>query len=192
MTKNGDRGEELLGEDKGRVKLSGPQERFVQTLKGVGERSKDLGSVSEKSPVEIYHTEKTLQSRFIRGRRKLCDGGGILGERAETGTGEMVSQELSLQNSKFTFAQAVSSAQVQDILDTVMDLMANCASACANHTLAASGQNTGSLRATFAATTGTGGGGRRSALETPTSSGVSSTLVMSDKISLVRANIFPK
>ena len=66
-----------------------------------------------------------------------------------------------------------------------MDLMANCASA-------ASGQNTGSLRATFSATAGTGGGGRRSALDAPTSSGVLSTFGMSDKVSLVRANIFPK
>ena len=52
------------------------------------------------------------------------------------------------------------------------------------------GPETGSLRATFTATTD--GEGRRSALETPTSSGVSSTLGMSDKISLVRANIFLK
>ena len=67
-----------------------------RTLKGVGERSKDLGGVLEKTPIEINHTKKTLQSRFIRGQRKICDGGGMLGERAKTGTGEMVSQELSL------------------------------------------------------------------------------------------------
>ena len=69
---------------------------LARPLEGVGERSKDLGSVSEKYPVEINHTKKTLKSGFIRGRRELCDGGGMLGERTETGTGEMVSQELSL------------------------------------------------------------------------------------------------
>ena len=95
-SKNRDRWEELLGKEKGRVKLGGPQERLALTLKGVGERSKDLGGISEKSPVKINHTEKTLQSRFIRVRRKLCFGGGMLGERAETGAGEMVAKELSL------------------------------------------------------------------------------------------------
>ena len=101
MRKNGDRGKELLGEDKGGVKLGGPQERLARTLKGVGERSKDLGGVSEKSLVEINHTEKTLQSRFIRGRRKLSDGGGMLGERAETVTGETInslSERMSFRN----------------------------------------------------------------------------------------------
>ena len=53
--------------------------------------------------------------------------------------------------------------------------------ACANQTSAAIGQNTGSLRATLAATAGTDGGGRRSALETPKSSGVLSTFGMSDE-----------
>ena len=57
--------------DNGGVKLVGPQERLARPHEGVGERSKDLGSVSEKSPVEIIHTEKALQSRFIRGRRKI-------------------------------------------------------------------------------------------------------------------------
>ena len=65
VSKNVDRCEELLGEDKGGVKFGGPQERFSLTLKGVGERRKDLGGVSEKSQVEINHTEKMLQSRFI-------------------------------------------------------------------------------------------------------------------------------
>ena len=53
MSKNGDGGKELLGEVKGGVKLGGPQERFSWTLKGVGERSKDLGGVSGKSPKEL-------------------------------------------------------------------------------------------------------------------------------------------
>ena len=119
VRKNRDSCEEILGEDKGGVEILRPQERFTRTFQGVGERSKDLGGVSKKSPVEINHTEKSLQSRFIRGRRKIRDGGGVLGEGAEAGAGEMVSQELSLRYSKFTFAQAnrqaVNSAQVQDI-----------------------------------------------------------------------------
>ena len=65
MSKNGDRGKELLGEVKGGVKLGSPQERFARALKGVDERSEDLGGVSEKSPIEINHTKKTLQSRFL-------------------------------------------------------------------------------------------------------------------------------
>ena len=62
-----------------------------------------------------------------------------------------------------------------------MDLMANCASACENQTSAASDQKTGSLRAMFAATAGTDKGTRRSALEVFKSSGVLSTLGMSDE-----------
>ena len=65
VSKNEDRCEELLGEDKGGVKLVSPQERLAWTLEGIGERSKDLGGVLEKSPVKNNHTEKTLQSRFI-------------------------------------------------------------------------------------------------------------------------------
>ena len=53
MSKYGDRGKELLGLDEGRVELRSPQEKLTQTLEGVGERSKDLSSVSEKSPLEI-------------------------------------------------------------------------------------------------------------------------------------------
>ena len=121
VSKYRDRGEELLGEDEGGVELRSPQERLTGALEGVGKRSKDLGSVSEKSPVEINYTKKTLKSWFIRGSRELCDGRGMLGERMETGTGEMVSQELSLRHRKFTFAQAdrqaMGSAQVQDILE---------------------------------------------------------------------------
>ena len=64
MSKNGDGGKELHGKVEGGVKLSGPQERFSRTLKGVGERSKDSGGVLDKSPIEINHTEKTLQSRL--------------------------------------------------------------------------------------------------------------------------------
>ena len=80
-----------------------------------------MGSVLKKSPVEIDHTKKMLKFRFIRGRRKLSDGGGMLGERGETGDGEMVSKELSFRYSKLTFVQAncqaMSLPQVQDILE---------------------------------------------------------------------------
>ena len=44
----------------------------------------------------------------------------------------------------------------------------------------------------LAATVGTDGGGRRSALEAPNSSRVSSTFGMSNEISLVRANNISK
>ena len=98
VSKNRDSCEEILGKDKGEIEILCPQERFARTFQGIGERSKDLRGVSEKSPVEINHTEKTLQSRFIRGRRKIGDGGGVLGEGAETGAGEMVSQEFSLRH----------------------------------------------------------------------------------------------
>ena len=65
VSKYQNRGKELLSEDKSGVKLGGPPERFSRTFEGVGEMSKDLGSISEKSMVEINHTEKTLQSGFI-------------------------------------------------------------------------------------------------------------------------------
>ena len=65
VSKNGDSGEEILGEDKGRVEIIGPKERLARTLEGIGERSKDWGGVLEKSPIEINHTKKMLQSRFI-------------------------------------------------------------------------------------------------------------------------------
>ena len=55
-----DRGKELLGLDEGGVELRRLQERLARTLEGVGESSKDLSSVSEKSPVEMNHTKKTL------------------------------------------------------------------------------------------------------------------------------------
>ena len=92
--------------DESGVELRGPEERFARTLESFGERSKDLGSVSEKSPVEINHTQETLESRFIRGRRKLHDGIGMLGERTDPGTGEMMAQELGLGDRKLTFAQS--------------------------------------------------------------------------------------
>ena len=82
-----------------------------------------MSSVAEKPLVEINHTEETLKSRFIRGLKKLSDGGGMLEERAETGAEEMVAQELSLGDSKLTFAQAnhqaVDVAQLPDIYEAM-------------------------------------------------------------------------
>ena len=43
----------------------------------------------------------------------------MIEERAETGAGEMVAQELSLGDSKLTFAQAMSTAQLQDISEVL-------------------------------------------------------------------------
>ena len=69
-----------------------------------------------------------------------------------------------------------------------MDLMANCASACANHTSAFSGQNVGSFRATFVEAVEEEG---KPALGVAMISGVSSTLGMSKKTkSLERAKKF--
>ena len=50
----------MHGEDKGGVELKRPKERLAWTLEGIGERSKDLGSVSEKYLLEINHPEETL------------------------------------------------------------------------------------------------------------------------------------
>ena len=78
-----------------------------------------MRSVSEKSPVEINHIQKTLQSRFIRGRRKIRDGKGVLGKGVEAGAGETVSQELGFRYGKLTLAQAyrqaMGAAQLQDV-----------------------------------------------------------------------------
>ena len=109
--------------DESGVELRGPEERFARTLESFGERSKDLGSVSEKSPVEINHNKEKLESRFIQGRRKLSDGGGMLGERTEPGTGEKMAQELGLGDGKLKFSQAnhqaMGRSQLQDILEVL-------------------------------------------------------------------------
>ena len=63
-----------------------------------------MSSVAEKSPVEINHAKKLLESRFIRGRRKISDGRGMLEEKAEAGTGEAMTQELDLGNPELTIA----------------------------------------------------------------------------------------
>ena len=58
-----------------------------------------------------------MKSRFIQGRRKISNGGGVLLERMEAGTGEGMAQELGLPNRKLTFAQvnrqAMNTAQLQ-------------------------------------------------------------------------------
>ena len=47
------------------------------------------------------------------------NGGGVLWERVEAGTGEAMTQELDLRDSKLTFAlanhQAMSTAQLQEV-----------------------------------------------------------------------------
>ena len=81
-------------------------ERFPCTLEGIGERSKDSGSVAEKTSVEVDHAEESLKSRFILGQRKISNGGGVLLERVKTGTGYAMAEEFGLGNGKLTFAQA--------------------------------------------------------------------------------------
>ena len=61
----------------------GPRQRFSRTLEGVGERNKDFISVGKESTVEVLTTKKCLKSRFIRRRREISDGGGVLGEMVE-------------------------------------------------------------------------------------------------------------
>ena len=72
-----------------------------------------------KPLVEVYHTKESLKSRVIHWQGKLTDGGGVLGERMETRTGEVVAKELSFRNCKLAFAQAnrqaMDPAQLQDI-----------------------------------------------------------------------------
>ena len=80
-----------------------------------------MGSVMEKLSVEVNHTEESLKSRFIRGRRKISNGVGALWERVETGTGEAMAQELGLGDGELTFAQAncqaMDTAQLQVVLE---------------------------------------------------------------------------
>ena len=60
-----------------------------------------------------------MKSRFIQGRRKILDGGGVLRKRMEARTGDMMAQELGLQDGKLTLAQAyhqaMGAAQLQDV-----------------------------------------------------------------------------
>ena len=62
-----------------------------------------------------------MKYRFIRGRRKILDGGGMLRQRMQAGTGEGVSQELGLKHGKLALAQAncqvVDATQLQGILE---------------------------------------------------------------------------
>ena len=68
--------------------------------------------------IKINHTEESLKSRFTRGRRKILDGGSVLGQGIQAGTGEAVPKELSLRHCKLTLAkancQAMGAAQLQD------------------------------------------------------------------------------
>ena len=69
----------------------------------------------------MNHTEESLKSRFFRGRRKITDGRGVLGQGVKAGTGESVSQELGLRHGKLELAQAnrqaMGTAQLQDIME---------------------------------------------------------------------------
>ena len=71
--------------------------------------------------VKINHTKESLKSRFIRARRKILDGGGVLGQMMQAGTGESVSKELGLRHGKLTLAQvncqAMGAAQLQDVTE---------------------------------------------------------------------------
>ena len=67
--------------------------------------------------VKINHSEESLKSRFICRRRKISDGGGVLGQRMQASTGESVSKELSLRHGKLTLAQAIGAAQLQDVTE---------------------------------------------------------------------------
>ena len=106
MSEDRSRGKEEIGIMKSRVKDRGPLERFTLALEGIGERSLDSGGVSEQSLVEVYHPEEILKSRFIRRRREISNGRGVLWERMEAGTGEVMAQGLSLRDGKLTLAQA--------------------------------------------------------------------------------------
>ena len=58
-----------------------------------------------------------MKSRFILGRRKMSDGGGVLRQKMQAGTGEAVSKELGLRHGKLAVAQgncqAMGAAQLQ-------------------------------------------------------------------------------
>ena len=71
--------------------------------------------------VKINHTKESLKSRFIRGRRKILDGGGVLGQRMQASTGEFVSKELGFRHGELALAQvnfqAMGVAQLQDVTE---------------------------------------------------------------------------
>ena len=71
--------------------------------------------------VKINHTKESLKSRFIRGRRKILNGGGVLWQRMQAGTGEVVAKELGLRHGKLALAQAncqaMGAAQLQDVTE---------------------------------------------------------------------------
>ena len=62
-----------------------------------------------------------MKSRFILGRRKISDGGGVFGQRVQARTGEAVAKELSLRHGKLSLAQAncqaMGVAQLQDVTE---------------------------------------------------------------------------
>ena len=80
-----------------------------------------MGCEAEKMIVKINHTKETFKSRFIHGRRKITNGGGVLGKRVKAGTGESVSQEFCFRHGELTLAQAyrpaMGAAQLQDVTE---------------------------------------------------------------------------
>ena len=58
--------------------------------------------------VEVDHPVESFRfiRRFIRRRREITNGRGMLRERMEAGTGEVRAQELGLGDGKLTLAQA--------------------------------------------------------------------------------------
>ena len=76
-----------------------------------------MGCRAQKTTVKINHTEESLKCRFVHGRRKILDGGGVLGQRMQAGTGESVSKELSLRQGKLALAQANRQAMGAEMLN---------------------------------------------------------------------------
>ena len=80
-----------------------------------------MGCGAEKTKVKYNHTVESLKSRFIRGQRKISDGGGVLGQRVKASTGESVFKKLSLRHGVLALAQAncpaMGAAQLQDVTE---------------------------------------------------------------------------
>ena len=73
----------------------------------------DEGSIPEKPSVEVYHSQKLLESRFIHGQRKIPDGGDVFEERTEARTTEEVAGKLTLVEAN---CQRLGTAQLQEKL----------------------------------------------------------------------------
>ena len=80
-----------------------------------------MAAERRKQRLKINHTKESLNTRFISGRRKIINGGGVLGKRVQAGTGESVSKKFGFRYGKLTLAQAyrkaMSAAQLQDVTE---------------------------------------------------------------------------